>query len=192
MKPGNPQPPALALWLLLHLRRRPDRESLAGDLLEQYVERRSPGWFWKEVAVAILTGLRSDLAVRQRDAVFASAGTALIWAIPWRWILPLSTNGPLRAPLFAWLAAIEVVTALVIVATGAALRVWPANRFAALSGPFAICALLFGANDLLWIWHMRDRAPSPGTVPLMLVSIFATLLICARLTHLLRPRPLPA
>jgi len=190
MKPESSQPPALALWLLLHLRRDPDREALAGDLVEQYVERRSPRWFWKEVAIAILTGLWSELAIRWRDAAFAAVGTLSIWCIPWRWIFPLSTDGPLRAPLFGWLAAIEIVTGLVIVAAGTALRVWPANRRAALLTAFAICAVLFSANDLLWLWYMQGRSPSPWTMPMMFGSIFATLLTCARVTHLLRPRAL--
>jgi hypothetical protein len=187
MKSENTQPPALALWLLLHLRRDPDREALAGDLIEQYAGRRSPRWFWKQVALAILTGLRSELAVCTRDAGFAAAGTALIWCIPWRWIFPLSTNGPLGAPFFFWLAAIELVTALLMVAVGVALRVWPARRFAVLLRALVICALLFAANDLLWVTYTHDRSASVRTVPMMLCSIFATLLIGARLTHLLRP-----
>ena len=126
--------------------------------------------------------------MRRRDAVFAAAGTALIWSIPWRWIFPLSTDGPPRAPLFGWLAAIEIVTGLLMVASGAALHVWPSNRRTALLTAFAICAVLFSANDLLWLWYMQGRSPSPWTMPMMLGSIFATLLICARVTHLLRPR----
>jgi hypothetical protein len=47
-------PPALASWLLEHWGSAYHGESLAGDLIEQYQEGRSRGWYWKQVIAAIL------------------------------------------------------------------------------------------------------------------------------------------
>jgi MFS family permease len=46
-------PPGLALWFLEHWGSPYHRESLAGDLIEQYREGRSKAWCWKQVAVAV-------------------------------------------------------------------------------------------------------------------------------------------
>jgi hypothetical protein len=47
-------PPALALWLLEHWGSPYHGEALAGDLIEQYQEGRSRGWYWKQTIAAIL------------------------------------------------------------------------------------------------------------------------------------------
>jgi hypothetical protein len=47
-------PPPLALWLLRHWGSAYHRESLEGDLIEQYREGRSCIWYWRQVAAAIL------------------------------------------------------------------------------------------------------------------------------------------
>jgi hypothetical protein len=47
-------PPALPSWLLEHWGSPYHGESLAGDLIEQYQEGRSCGWYWKQVIAAIL------------------------------------------------------------------------------------------------------------------------------------------
>ena len=53
------QPPRLAVWLVEHLASPYQREALAGDLLEEYQHRRSPGWYWKQVgAVLAFAGAR--------------------------------------------------------------------------------------------------------------------------------------
>ena len=46
-------PPVLASWLLAHLATGYRRESLVGDLLEQYQEGQSAGWYWRQVAIAL-------------------------------------------------------------------------------------------------------------------------------------------
>jgi hypothetical protein len=47
-------PPPLALWLLRHWGSAYHRESLEGDLIEQYQEGRSRIWYWRQVAASIL------------------------------------------------------------------------------------------------------------------------------------------
>jgi hypothetical protein len=53
------QPPRLAVWLVEHMAPSYQREALAGDLLEEYLRRRSRRWYWKQVgAVLVYAGAR--------------------------------------------------------------------------------------------------------------------------------------
>ena len=54
-------PPRLADWLLLRLVYGPRRQSLIGDLHEQYERGRSAPWYWRQSIKAILAGVWSDL-----------------------------------------------------------------------------------------------------------------------------------
>jgi hypothetical protein len=60
-------PPALATWLLAHFASDYQRDSLAGDLIEQYHLGRSRCWYWKQVGAALVVAgakvLRPALAV---------------------------------------------------------------------------------------------------------------------------------
>ena len=46
-------PPRLASWVLDHLGMRYRRESLAGDLFEEYQQGRSQVWYWQQVIAAV-------------------------------------------------------------------------------------------------------------------------------------------
>jgi hypothetical protein len=48
------KPPTIATWLLEHLGPIRHRESLAGDLIEQYQRGRSESWYWRQVVIAVL------------------------------------------------------------------------------------------------------------------------------------------
>ncbi len=41
------EPPALATWLLEHIRFSNTDEALAGDLLEEFTRGRSAAWYWR-------------------------------------------------------------------------------------------------------------------------------------------------
>jgi len=47
-------PPRLATWLLKHLGPTYHRESLAGDLLEEYQAGRGAAWYWRQTGAALL------------------------------------------------------------------------------------------------------------------------------------------
>ncbi len=49
----NRKPPALATWMLDHLRSRGSNDALSGDLLEAFRIGRSAGWYWYQVIAAI-------------------------------------------------------------------------------------------------------------------------------------------
>jgi hypothetical protein len=60
-------PPAVATWLLAHFASDYQRDSLAGDLIEQYHLGRSRCWYWKQVVAALVVAgaqvLRPALAL---------------------------------------------------------------------------------------------------------------------------------
>jgi hypothetical protein len=51
---NKPPPPRLALYLLDRWGSPYHRESLAGDVIEQWHQGRSAAWCWRQVALAIL------------------------------------------------------------------------------------------------------------------------------------------
>src|SRR5216684_4519442 len=55
------QPPRLATWLLERLASGEKRESVIGDLAEQYQHGRSLTWYWRQVLSTILVGVMKDL-----------------------------------------------------------------------------------------------------------------------------------
>jgi hypothetical protein len=57
------KPPRIATWLLNRIVSGNNRESLIGDLIEQYQRRRSRAWYWRQVVMAIVM----DTAKQVRD-----------------------------------------------------------------------------------------------------------------------------
>jgi hypothetical protein len=196
MKTGRPHPPALAVWFLRRLCPKRNREAITGDLLERFHEGRSGGWFWRQVLAAILVGVSSQLRLHWTEICLASAGTALIWCVPWGRIFPIgamitSMNWIAR---LQWLILIEVVTALMVLPLFVVLfRLWRTFGWANLFRVFFICAMLFTAGDVpaIW-WNARHPVISPSqaswAIPMMVGWIFATLLISARFARRL-PSP---
>lgn len=55
------KPPALATWLLGLTDCSPWNDAVAGDLLEEYQQRRSPKWYWRQVLTILGIGVSRDL-----------------------------------------------------------------------------------------------------------------------------------
>jgi len=55
-------PPPVATWLLSKLVSGDKRESIVGDVIEQYQQRGSSGWFWRETISAIVTSFAGELS----------------------------------------------------------------------------------------------------------------------------------
>jgi len=73
--------PALATWLLHHLLLGKETEALAGDLLEEFRQRRSAPWYWRQVLKAIALGFANSIRGEWFAILFAIA-----------WIIALSAS----------------------------------------------------------------------------------------------------
>ena len=71
-------PPRMATWLLKHLGPSYRSESLAGDLFEEYQQNRTPAWYWRQTAAAILAGRTRLLRVKLPRFVLTAVLRALI------------------------------------------------------------------------------------------------------------------
>jgi hypothetical protein len=75
--------PSLASWLLQRLACGPKRESLVGDLDEQFERGRSAFWYWRQVLSAILVGVAADLREHKLPAV---RSVVLTWVVVIAWV----------------------------------------------------------------------------------------------------------
>lgn len=69
-------PPALAAWLLDHMVIGGRNDALAGDLLEEFQRRCSPGWYWRQVLGAILASAAGQFRSHWKSL---SLDAVLIW-----------------------------------------------------------------------------------------------------------------
>ena len=71
------KPPAVATWLLEHIRFSATDAALAGDLLEEFNQRRSAAWYWRQVLAAIVAGFLSEV---RRHRMLAIRAILVTWA----------------------------------------------------------------------------------------------------------------
>jgi len=65
------EPPATATWLLNNVTPGERNEALAGDLLEEFQNGRTAGWYWSQVLVAIALGWFRQALTYPGGLVFA-------------------------------------------------------------------------------------------------------------------------
>lgn len=85
------QPPQVATWMLKHFGSGSDNDALLGDLAEQYRERDSTAWYWRQAISGIVVSFFKE--IREHKIIAASAlltGWGM-WAFYVTWILPLLT-----------------------------------------------------------------------------------------------------
>jgi hypothetical protein len=165
-------PPKMATWLLKQFGCGPMRESLTGDLVEQYQHGRAASWYWRQVLNAIVSGTSEDLwANKWRSVRGLGAAWAILWlyyryAYRWseaRWLLFRIAN--LDAWLFekglvshyvAWqdpfrpwlgLAVTGLVGGWII---GSAVRVLHRNHQIPIVLPFCVSLVLFSIGRFSW------------------------------------------
>jgi hypothetical protein len=54
-------PPVLATWLLGLADSTAWKDAVAGDLFEEYQQRRAPGWYWRQVWIVVAFAVVKDL-----------------------------------------------------------------------------------------------------------------------------------
>ena len=84
------QPPRVATWLAQRLMSGPRRESLLGDLIEQYRQGRSGIWYWRQVLGAILVGTVHDLAAHK---MLALRTLTIGWTLYYLFSFPVTWAG---------------------------------------------------------------------------------------------------
>lgn len=84
------RPPALAVWLLDRLGYTRQNAALAGDLLEEFRNGRSAGWYWRQTLAVIAAGFSQHLASIAPYVLAVSAGFAVqfslsyaLWSLGW-------------------------------------------------------------------------------------------------------------
>jgi len=70
-------PPRLARWVLEHLTTSEQKDALSGDLLEEFRGGRSSGWYWRQVATAVIVSLTRTLRINWFTLAFS-----VLWVLP--------------------------------------------------------------------------------------------------------------
>ena len=147
-------PPRLATWLLQRFASGSRGESLVGDLLEQYQQKRSPAWYWRQVVIAILASTASDVAAHKLLAVRAVAVGGLasvLFTVPVHWLGEIA-----HASIDDWLAA------------SGHYSFWPVFLSGPVSGTFLECV---AGAAIGWIVARLHRAHAAAMVCLVSASI---------------------
>jgi len=139
------EPPRLSTWLLERLAPRDKRESLVGDLLEQYREGRSAMWYRRQVCATIWAGVVADLRAHKLMAVRAVVigGVAVIlltWLsealrrslFPWFATRPWGESEILRQVLVYYRLPFALIACLGLVLTGWMIARWHRDHRAAM------------------------------------------------------------
>ena len=190
------QPPGLGTWLALRLVSGPRRESLVGDLIEQYRQGRSVVWYWRQVLMAILASAASDVGAHKLLALRAlTIGWALyvLFSGPVNWLLRI-----VRVSIDGWLASsghysswnvfwAHHLSADVLISIACAVSGWMVARLhpmqaAAMVGLYGVSVFLFEYGMISYMLA-RYGVPSIGH-PLMMI-LPAVLAICRPLAILL-------
>src|SRR5262245_60990147 len=74
------RPPRIATWLLQRLGSGPDREALAGDLIEQYQRGRSAAWYYAQAVWAVVAGAAYDA---RHHYVLAIRAVVIWYVLAW-------------------------------------------------------------------------------------------------------------
>src|SRR5215471_3180364 len=74
------QPPRLAVWMLKHFGSGPDNDALLGDLAEQYVEKNSAWWYWRQTLGGIVVTTFKDI---RNHKLLALRALIVGWFVFW-------------------------------------------------------------------------------------------------------------
>jgi hypothetical protein len=185
------QPPRVATWLAQRLVSGPKRESLLGDLIEQYREGRSGIWYWRQVLAAILIGNVHDLAAHKMLALRA---LTIGWTLYYLFSFPVTWAGGMAeswlsqqviacAPGSFWCQfwlnqfSAELLIYLAGAVSGAIVARLHHKYWVAMLSLYAASVLLFECGMIGW---MVSQSVPP--VPISRVT-----LIIANLTVVVRP-----
>jgi hypothetical protein len=176
--------PAISVWLLERLGLDP---ALTGDLLEECARGRSVVWYWRQVWIAILVGIRSSVLDNKLLAVHAIAigwATNLVfWFLYLRFLQPLAPIGPYNS-LRGWLTNLSIIliaqpaTGWIVARTH---RAHPIPMVSAFAGWVAVLTTLNCYRDFSYVWMLVvDSLDQPRFRPYLaryLATIFLPLVV---------------
>ena len=186
------QPPRLAIWCLRHACPGRRNDPLTGDLIEQFRDGRTHGWFWRQVFIAVTISILREIWRHWPHFSYAIVGTALTWFfwdapalrrvpawlhwndLPWPWSqVALELSRP----------ALLATAALFILAAG--LVIERSFRWVSLlrTGVLNLALITFGHYSLdLFPWLLRPVPGHPNYRPLVIP--FELVLLLSFLTFL--------
>ncbi len=185
------QPPRVATWLAQRLVSGSRRESLLGDLIEQYRQGRSGRWYWRQVLAAILVGNVYDLAAHKMLALRAlTIGWTLyfLFSFPVTWAGGIAENWVRQHVVVCdpgsfwcqfWLNqfSVELLIYVAAAVSGGIVARLHHKHWVAMLSVYAASVLLFECGMIGW---MVSRSVPP-------VPISRAALIVANFTVVVRP-----
>ena len=175
--------PIVATWLAERFLTSAKRESLIGDLIEQYRDGRSAAWYWGQVLRAIIASMTENLIAHKFMAVRAlGLGLALYsllsFAVVWVWTVAQGwMGGPLIScePDAFWCQfSSNQFSAELLVYSACVLSGWMMAR---LHGEHAMAAVwLYSAAVLLLEyatigWMLTTNPAPPGVRPTTVIVV---------------------
>jgi hypothetical protein len=146
---SSSQPPRVARWLLEGWARSPNRESLVGDLFEQYHGGRSASWFWRQTARVLVIGVATELWQHKLLTAFVTLLSAYLGDIytfsrVWVWVWRVHQ---------LWYPHVINSRLSWMVVNPWAYRLRPYDW----TSEIAWCAILAAMSVILTRWHPRQR-----------------------------------
>jgi hypothetical protein len=185
------QPPRVATWLAQRLVFGPRRESLLGDLIEQYRQGRSRSWYWRQVLAAIVVGNVHDVAAHKMLALRAlTIGLTLyyLFSFPVTWAAGIAENWVSQQvivcdPTSFWCQfwrnqfSVELLIYVAGAVSGGIVARLHRKHWVAMLSLYAASVLLFEGGMVGWMMS-QSVAPLPMS---------SGALILANLTVVMRP-----
>ncbi len=75
------QPPRIATWMLKHFGSGPNNDALLGDLAEQYPQKDSAMWYWRQAMKAIPVSFFKEIRGHKRIAARALVTGWIMWIL---------------------------------------------------------------------------------------------------------------
>lgn len=181
--------PKLATWLLVRFSSGLHGEAIAGDLMEQYAERPSRLWYWRQVLSAIAADVvttvagnrwRTLCAITVGWILYAAASVPVTWLIgasrptAYRWMSAIGLDRLDTPGAAVWISLFHrtFIMTLVCIAIG-----WLVSRTDRRSAPAAACVLaatlLVFEYAMIAILFSTTPVPQVPTLELVLPAVFA-------------------
>ena len=186
----NTQAPRVATWLAERFLTSPRRESLIGDLVEQYREGRSAAWYWGQVLRAIVVSIREELAAHKVLALRAVAVGMVttyllqIGPVPWvgvraeDWVIRTVVNCDATGGGFWCQTLVNQFSFELVLYAACALTGWIVARLHRPHGVAALC--VFIVAFLLWEFvtmALFSQHPPPDEMSVSFTTVYVTSVI---------------